>query len=151
MPVRMSDPANTWIDAASCCEGPRPAASYADLPREHRAELLRFTAIAAGASAFFVALLVLVRPLPSRNLAAHVSLPEPPPLRAVSIAPEQMMVDAPRPLRRPARARAAYRLAAVEETVAAPEPPRRRNVFSRFLRTLARTVQASPRSVEPSS
>lgn len=137
--------------AASCCEGPRPAATFADLPRAHRDELLNFALVAAVSSAFFVTMAILMRPLPSRSLAARVDLPESSPSRAVALdtsrdgtPPEPTAVAAPRS--RAARPR--YQLTAFQSPAASGAPatrrPRRGSVFSRFLRGILGRPSPAP-------
>ena len=140
----MDNPANDWMAAARCCEGPPQNTRFTDLPRAHQLDLLHLGAVAAGSCVFFVALFVLARPLPSRSLAMHVRLPEPPPLRVVSIALPPPVVNLPRPMRREPRIRSGYQLVSVQPAVEeAPPTGRRRNIFSRFFRTIARSVQTS--------
>jgi hypothetical protein len=114
--------------------------------------LLQVGALAIGSSAFFLALFVLLRPLPSRSLATHVPVPDRPQPRGITLASAAPpTTDAPRPLRRPARTRVTYQLASVEASAAAPSATeRRRNVLSRFFRTLARSVQPGSSKI-PSS
>jgi len=66
----MADLAGNWLTAAACSTGPRPAATFAELPRQHQDEVVRLGFAAAAAVAYFVTLAVLARPIPSRSLAA---------------------------------------------------------------------------------
>jgi hypothetical protein len=138
-----------WIGAAQCCEGPRPVASFGDLPRAHQHEMLRFVAVAAASSAFFVTLWILSRPIPSRSLVAHAALPQPLPAQplAIDLRPAAPIETAPRRPAREPRLRASYQLVSAGQAIdaraarSAAAPERRRNVFSRFFRTIIRTVQ----------
>jgi len=76
-----------WMDAASCYEGPRPAAGFADLPREHRREVLTGALAAVLSTLFFVELGILLQPIPSRRLEAHVLLP-------TVTTPRPLLIDA---------------------------------------------------------
>jgi len=150
----MASRTQDWIVAASCCEGPPLAATFADMPRKHKNELYRFAFVAALSTTFFVTLTILARPIPSRSLAAHVELPNPAPRADVLRAALVTSIDSPspRPLRthslhsRPAGARAAFQLASLREAPAddlragylSAPPPERRNIFSRFFRTVFR-------------
>jgi hypothetical protein len=138
--------------AASCCEGPRPAATFADLPRAHREELLNFALVAAVSSAFFVTLAILMRPLPSRSLAARVDLPGSSPSRAAALdtradgtMPDPAAAAAATRSRGP---RARYELAALQAPAASGAPAvrraRRGNAFSRFLRGILGRPSPAP-------
>jgi hypothetical protein len=128
------------MSAASCCEGPRPAATFADLPRAHRDELLNFALVAAVSSAFFVTLAILARPLPSRSLAARGVLPEPSPARAAALDARLNATGSGPVPTTASRSRSSlrYELASFRATSASAAPASRRmrrgNAFSRFLR-----------------
>jgi len=163
----MASHAQDWIVAASCCEGPRPTATFADMPRKHKSELLRFAFVAALSATFFATLAILARPIPSRSFAANVALPNPvlprPELRQATLV-ASIDAPSPRPLRthslrtRPSHARAGFQVASLREApaddVKAGYIPvtqeRRSNVFSRFFRTVFRgTPSAVARTDEP--
>lgn len=150
----MASDARDWIGVASCCQGPRPAATFADLPRKHQWEMLRFALAATLSIAYFVGAGILVRPLPSRSLAAQVFLPEASVARVAS--PEMGSVSSinapsPRPLvERAVRPSAALPLALPREPLVdvsqavqvTPRPERRRNIVSRLLRSAFRGASA---------
>jgi hypothetical protein len=77
-----------WMDAASCYEGPRPSAGFADLPREHRREMIVGALAAVLSTLFFLELGILLQPIPSRSLVAHVFLPN-------VTTPHRGLIDAP--------------------------------------------------------
>lgn len=64
-----------WIVAASCCEGPRPCVTFADMPVPHRRDMLVVGFAAAVSTAYFVTLGILLQPIPSRSLAGTVLMP----------------------------------------------------------------------------
>jgi hypothetical protein len=140
----MEDRAHDWMVAAACSQGPRPEPVFATLPRAYRADMLRLALVAAASSAFFVTLAILLRPLPSRSLAAHAMLPDPSASRAAALDARMVFatdVPAPPRLRRQRTAHARYELAAIPavEDADAPgslsaRPPRRGNVLTRFFR-----------------
>ena len=140
--------------AAACSEGPRAKTTGARLPRAYRQDMLHFALVAAASSAFFVALAILLRPVPSRSLAARVVLPAPPSGRVAArdarLAPA---ADAPQPsrVRRRTVAPAGYQTGAADMAAdrSTPEQPaRRRNVLSRFFRGMlgrpSPSVKADP-------
>ena len=141
----MAHGAHDWLAAAACAEGPRLEVTFADLPRQHRGELVRFVAVAAASVTYFVTLAMLGAPLPSRSLAAGAALPHAGPSRAPVLEARlaQAAVE-PAPLRpRSSAARPAVRLAALREPVGGPPSLKsspRRNPFSRFFRGVLRTV-----------
>lgn len=130
----MSDPAKEWISVAACYQGPPPTARFADLPRAHQHDLLRFGAAAAGSIVFFIALALRPQPLPSRSLASHVMLPAAGSSGAVALVARRtrQVAEAPQPIRRESRARSS------EEIALAPTAEPRRNVFSRLFRSIVR-------------
>ena len=133
---RMVNRADGWMVAAPCSEGPRPEATFATLPPAYRQELLRFALVAAASSAFFVTLALLLRPLPSRNLAAHAVLPVSPSPRAAAFN-ARMSVTTDAALRPSLRRRAPhtrYEPATVEVIASAAPPTRRSNVLTRMFR-----------------
>lgn len=137
----MASRAQDWMAAASCCEGPRPAATFADLPRAHRDEFLNFALVAAVSSAFFITLAIVIRPLPSRSLASRGVLPEPSPARASTLDTWSNAGTPDAGAAATQRARGAlprYELAGLRSHPASAAPAlrgaRRGNVFSRFLR-----------------
>lgn len=146
-----------WIDAASCREGPRPPAAFADLPRRHQHEMLRFAFAAVLSSAFFISLGVLGRPLPSRSLAAPVVLADAAALaRPAWLGASQSAPGRPRPrlgpaVRRPQVELTSLREAAPDGARTVPDAPKaRRNVFSRFFSGVLRTVStAAPKPDDP--
>jgi hypothetical protein len=145
--------------AASCQQGPTPAATFGDLPRAYRDDLLRFALVAAASSAFFITLAIVMRPLPSRSMAGEVSLPEPLPPRSNRMdARLQSNPPGPQVVRalRPRAARPRYELATFEEPAvdvrrAAPaRPGRRGNAFTRLLRNiLGRPAPATTLKTDP--
>jgi hypothetical protein len=149
----MVERADGWMVAAACSEGPRAQRPFVRLPRAYRQEMLHFALVAAASSAFFVALAMLLRPLPSRSLAAHGRLPASSSTRAAALeARLALATDAPPPprlRRRPAPQRSEVAVAAMAaDPIPAASPVRRRNVFSRFFRGMlartAPTVKADP-------
>jgi hypothetical protein len=158
----MASPAPDWIGAASCCEGPRPAATFGDLPRAHQREMVRFAVAAALTTAFFLMLGALTRSLPSRSLAARAV---PPDAEASHVALLDARPITPRgrssprsPLERAARSRPTNQLALLSEppgddsrtAPAAPRPERRRNIVSRFFVGVFRGAStANPRPDVP--
>ncbi len=151
----MRDRTSEWIVAASCCEGPAPHATFADLPREHQREMMRFAVTAAASTAFFIAVAIIARPLPSRSMAAGATLP-------TLTAPRDLLPRHP-PLREPPprelRASVRYQLASVHSTrsrlerrvVIAERQEQRRNLFSRFFRSVIRSFQPDARTIDVSS
>lgn len=151
----MASRSGDWIVAASCCEGPRLCVTFADMPREHRRQMLALVFAAALSTAYFVTLGVLMQPIPSRSLAAHVALPHGTISNAALLkASPAVLLDAP-PRRatrqRTVRPLAAVQLASASEPVAdggrtttrvAPERERRRNLLSRFFGGMLRGVQS---------
>jgi hypothetical protein len=151
----MASGAREWIGAASCFEGPRPAASFADLPRKHQHEMLRFAFAGALSTACFVAAGLLARPLPSRSLAAHAALPDATNARAALLDMRPVMSTVPprRPLAergvgQPATLqRATVQLASLSEPLAEdsgtvpapPRPERRRNILGRLFHVFHNT------------
>jgi hypothetical protein len=146
----MASRAPDWIGAAWCCEGPRPTATFADLPRAHQREILCLAIAATLSASYVLAFGVPARPIPSRSLIARVTLPNAAVARA-TVPDEQQLtrIDAPasRPLHpRPARQSAAVQLVSLREsavddrpTESARTPPeRRRNVFSRIFHGVVR-------------
>ncbi len=71
----MANHPHDWIVAASCCEGPRPRVTFADMPPRHRRDLVVVGFAAALSSAYFVTLGILLQPIPSRSLAGTVLMP----------------------------------------------------------------------------
>jgi hypothetical protein len=146
----MASRAPDWIGAAWCCEGPRPTATFADLPRAHQREILCLAIIATLSASYVLALGAPARPIPSRSLIARVTLPNVAVARAALLDVRQLTpIDAPspRPLRaRPVRQPAAVQLVSLREsavddrpTESARTPPeRRRNVFSRIFHGVVR-------------
>lgn len=158
----MAGRARDWIGAASCCEGPKPATWFGDLPRAHQREMLRFAAAAVLTTAFFVTLGVLTGSLPSRSLAARAVPPdaEVPHVALLELGPVTPRGrSSPRsPLVRAARSRVKNQVASLEEppvdygtqaAPAAPGPERRRNIFSRFLGVFRGASTANPRPDVP--
>jgi len=151
----MAERAGDWPGAAACCEGPRPQATFADLPLHHQDHIVRFAFVAAASLAYGITLGVLLRPVASRSLVSHAPLPAAAPPRtavldATAIAPAppaRPRSVTPRPLRtQPVLAEA--ELVAVtpqrepdRRTAAPPRQERRGNIFTRLLRGVWRTVQ----------
>jgi hypothetical protein len=144
MPARATD----WLVAAACCEGPRPPATFADLPAQNRGEIVRIALVSTAAAAYFVTLGILTQPIPSRSLLTPGALLRVPPARSalpparVAVRADPVEPASPRSVRaQHARTRAAYEAAAVADVPgsgdrAAAKGARqpRRNFFSRFLR-----------------
>ena len=166
----MASRARDWIGAASCCEGPRPAATFADLPRAHQHEMVRFAMAAVLSTAFFLAVGILTRALPSRSLAARVGVLDPSTAHPVLMDMRQASTFEPRPMRqtreRPARRLteppadqpladqpeadepAAYQPVAYQAppTTEPAVPERKKNIFSRIFHGVFRTgAAASPK------
>jgi len=146
----MASSPQDWIVAASCCEGPRPGVTFAEMPREHRREMLAGAFAAALSTAYFVTLgILLVRPIPSRSLAAPVPMPNPAPADVVSVEPNPIIALAtPRRERLP-RPLAAVRLTSVDALPVvdvhpasiAPEAERRPGLLGRIVHGVRRVVQ----------
>jgi hypothetical protein len=146
----MGERTGDWLTAAACSAGPRPAATFADLPRQHQDEVVRLGFTAAAAVAYFVTLGILARPIPSRSLQAHTVLPAAAaPRFELPVWQRVDAVGAARPLPSPGvRPRAASELATAQTPAAtaerravdAPPPQPRRNMFSRFFRGVWRSV-----------
>lgn len=147
----MAGPARDWIGAASYCEGPRPVATFADLPRKQQHEMLRFVFAAALSTTYFIALALLARPLHSRSLVGHTALPDATIERAAMLDMRPVAsFDPPRRSLRDhgVKRRATLQLASLSEPLVddrptvddsptvsdSPRPERRRNIFSRFFR-----------------
>jgi hypothetical protein len=122
----MANHPHDWIVAASCCEGPRPRVTFADMPPRHRRDLVVVGFAAALSSAYFVTLGILLQPIPSRSLAGTVLMPHttaslaelrdtapvvPP---GASRRPLRMRATQPRPVAEPASARGRRPLSAVQ-------------------------------------
>ncbi len=149
----MSDQARDWMTAASCTEGPRPSVTFSDLPRRYRGEMVRFAIVAAASSAYFVTLVILSRPLPSRSLLNDAALPGGVASRPILL--DARLTDLPAPVARvrAPRLRRPVALVALREPPPAidtvpdeVEAPRRRNVFSRFFRGVFHVQSASTKS-----
>jgi hypothetical protein len=144
----MQDRAEDWIAAARCHAGPRIEATFADLPDAHQDEMVRFGLLAAASSAFFIALGMMLTPLPSRSLTSFAALPHPVPMRAplleTRLASTTETIPAAPARPRSVRLRPSFELAALQApiatrpTAAPAREERRRNVFSRFFRSLVR-------------
>jgi hypothetical protein len=146
-PRAMTDQARDWMVAASCCEGPRPAVTFSDLPRAHRDELLRFALVAAASSAFFITVALVMRPLPSRSLTTAAALPHHVPPRGMLLEARDSAAPIPAPQRLRARV---VRARVVEEVADESTSPalsqlsgRRGNVFTRLLRGVFRRPAAA--------
>lgn len=152
----MSSEIRHWMAAAACAEMPRAAVRFADLPVRQQRDLVRAGLAAGATSAWLVALGIVASPLPSRSFAAHAVLPgaaatRPPVVleaRAAAVMPETMaplrLLPRPRPQLALAQASWSEPLAAATgASVDPPQPPRRRNVFSRFFRGVLRGVHAA--------
>jgi hypothetical protein len=149
----MSDRARDWLVAAACCEGPRPAATFADLPRQHQRQIVRIAAATAAAAAYFIVLAIHVRPVPSRSLLTAAALPNTPPVPRPALLDARPIAAIDPPSSQPGAARAArasglYELAAVGKpsaddraTGTTARQERRGNVFSRFFRGVRRSLQ----------
>lgn len=160
----MASPARDWIGAASCCEGPRPAATFADLPRAHQREMLRFATAAVLSTAFFLTVGILTRVLPSRSLAARVGVLDASVAHPVMMDMRQASTFEARPMR-PMREHLARRPAGpvadepltdqpaayepvtyqpvayqIPPTTEPPPPERRKNIFSRIFHGVFRTA-----------
>jgi hypothetical protein len=137
--------AQDWMTAAACAEGPRPRVTFADLPPQHQEELVRLALVAAAATAYFVTLVLLSNPLPSRSLAARAALPDPTGTRPIVLEArlERATVDVVPARPRTSRPRPAVGLADLREPVVstpATSSAPRRNPFSRFLRGVLHAV-----------
>src|SRR5262249_4505885 len=152
MPERAGD----WLMAAACCEGPQPAATFADLPRKHQGEMVRFAGVAAASSAYFITLWILAQPIASRSLLTPTTLPSAPAARSALLdARLTVPAGAPPPGRQGARALwpaapsgpgafGAPGGAAVPRAAVPGGPERRRTAFSRFSRGVGRSIQPPP-------
>jgi hypothetical protein len=158
----MASRALDWIGAASCCEGPRPTVTFADMPHEHRRDIVVVAFAAALSSTYFLTLGILLQPIPSRSLAAHVVAPP------AAVSPDVVISDAapaapqavpvvapPRRTHHAVRPLASVQLASLNETVepvravsAAPQEERHRNVVSRFFRGVFRGGAPAPHKAE---
>jgi hypothetical protein len=154
-----------WIVAASCCEGPRPCVTFADMPPRHRRDMFVVGFAAALSTAYFVTLGILLQPIPSRSLAGTVLMPhteasfaqlrDAAPVVALSASPRLVRVRATQPRsRRLASTRdrrplSAIQLASYRELPAGASDSRpdgtvggkRPNLLNRFFRGVIRTVQ----------
>jgi hypothetical protein len=144
MPARATD----WLVAAACCEGPRPPATFADLPAQNRGEIIRIALVSTATAGYFVTLGILTQPIPSRSLLTPGALLRVPPRSAVfhtgrAVPAEPVAPAQARSLRaQAARTRAVYETAAAADVrgggdraaAKGARQPRRGNFFSRFLR-----------------
>jgi hypothetical protein len=162
----MASHTQDWIVAASCCEGPRSRVTFADMPSQHRREMLVVGFAAALSSAYFVTLGMLLQPIPSRSLVATVLMPhtaasfaqvrDAAPVVPLSASRRSLRVRAlqPRPATelpstRALRPLGAVQLASYRELPAAgsetrPDGPaggKRPNLLNRFFHGVIRTVQ----------
>jgi len=150
----MAERVADWLSAAACCEGPRPSATFSDLPRKHQDEILRAAVVATAAAAYFITLGILARPIPSRSLRAHAALPAataPQPVSNQAWAIHVADAASRRPTSQPAQTMRPpeMALAVVPEPVresdghsaGSPRVERSRNIFSRFFRGVWRSVQ----------
>jgi len=141
-----------------------PAATFASLPLEHQREMRRMMLAAALSVVLVVAVAILTRPIPSRNMGAYVLLPSAAAARnpvleatltatpAIAVAP----VSARRARLTPRREAVSVVAAsdAADDDLPAPSAvpagPHHRNIFSRFFRTVLRGVQTGPvKTVDP--
>ena len=151
----MADREQDWLVAAACRQEPQRRATFADLPRQHQRELVRFAIVAAASTASFIVLWALSQPIRGRNLRSDATLPaaasgRSPLLDARLATPIEARATTPlRP--RASRPRAGIQLAAYRELdtdanqrVGGSAPPERRgNVFSRFFRGVWRSLTPS--------
>jgi hypothetical protein len=113
-PDTLANRPQDWIDAAACCEGPRPCVAFADMPEKHQRDMLFVAFSSALSITFFVTLGILLQPIPSRNLVA--SVPMPPPLLVSYVTPidPAPVVRLDAPLRRLPRPRSLRPLSSVQ-------------------------------------
>ena len=147
----MADLAGDWLTAAACSTGPRPAATFSELPQQHQDEVVRLGFAAAAAITYFVTLAILARPIPSRSLAANAILPNGALQRSALLEGPPAAVTLSLPSRTAALpdARPAVELPAAREPDR-PTPAVRRNPVSRFFRGIWRGVQAPARKAADS-
>ena len=156
----MTNRPQDWIVAASCCEGPRPCVTFADMPLAHRRDMAGIAFAAALSTAYFVTLAILLQPIQSRSLAGQVPMPQPVVASAaVPVASPEIPLDGPsrRPRHRAVRPLAAIQLASSTERLsvdrasasAAVPQERRRGFFGRFLRGVLRTPRPKAAVDEP--
>jgi hypothetical protein len=149
-----------WIVAAACCEGPRQCVTFADLPPQHRRDMVLVAFAAALSTAYFVTLGILMQPIPSRSLAAQIVMPKPVVIHAAVVDPEPgLPIDMPS--RHPARPRAprpvsAIQLASVsvpsgDTRIGSAAAPRehRPNFLGRFFRSVLRTGRPKAATASP--
>jgi hypothetical protein len=162
----MASHTQDWIVAASCCEGPRPRVTFADMPPRHRRDIFVVGFTAAVSSAYFVTLGILLQPIPSRSLAGTVLMPQTAavfaqvrdaaPVVPLSTSPRLVRVRATRSrpatevastrVRRPLSSvqLASYRQLPAGGSETRPDSPaggKRPNLLNRFFRGVIRTVQ----------
>jgi len=155
----MESRSQDWITAASCHSGPRPVATFADLPEAHQADMMRVVLAAAATTAFLILIGLLMSRLPSRSLAAPVVLPHPVPARGTLIESHlsATFATAPSPSPSPSlertRAVPSQRAIALAAAPAEPAPgaERRGNILSRFFRAFARRPAASAVKADPAA
>ena len=123
------------------------------MPREHRRQMLGSVFAAALSTTYFVTLGILLQPIPSRNLAAHVPMPtgtvsnvefsSPDPVIPTDMLPLlKLRGHAVRPMGGVQRASLSELSARDSRNVsAAVQPEQRRSFLSRFFHGVIRTVQ----------
>jgi hypothetical protein len=111
--------------------------------------MVRLAIVAAASSAYFITLMILSRPLPSRSLLNDAATPKGIGSRPILVDARLTATTPPARVRAP-RLRRPVELAALQEPPTAidatpdeVEAPRRRNVFSRFLRGVFHVQSAS--------
>ena len=150
-----------WIVAASCCEGPRPCVTFADMPLAHRRDMAGIAFAAALSTAYFVTLAILLQPIQSRSLAAQVPMPQPV-VASAAVATASPVLPLDGPSRRLPRHRAARPLSAIQlassteapsgdraSASAAVQQERRRGFFGRVLHGVLRTPRPKAAVDEP--